>query len=779
MFRVAVKGLSVPFFLSPAELPKHISHIITIRLKAYNMKNGLIIAAVLSAFTGTATLHGSESPSSITLLPAEDTVDIGMVQDSSDVVELEGTVFSAEKKTVVYRLDRKRISGNSSISASGGSAVDILRNTPSIRIDADGEVSFRGSTGFLVYVDGKPSMLEGTQALEQIPAANIEDIEIITSPPARYRTDGDAGIINIVTRKNTAEGFGGSVSVSGSTIGTWSGDALLSWNRGSHRWYVEGSGSQIRGRSRFSQQKETETDDYRTFSDANGFRHSTVSSYIGKAGWEYSGERHHAVIEIQSGVTDNARGGDMSYYEHRSQGNAAINEGTYDSHDRYSNEKRLAQASAEYTYRLNSRGDRISAQGRLRYDWYALEYTESNMFTPEGARHEGTRGYEDEYHWDYDWDIRYEMRYRPEGKLEAGWQMTSYSEVGDYSIRYWDRDAEEFQWQDDMYARFFYRRQIYSLYAMVTDRYGPFSFDAGLRGDITHDIMEITVKDASRNLKRAELFPSLHVSYNAPGDNTISAGYSFRTNRPGIWKLEPYITYEDYYTRLIGNPDIRPEYTHSAEAGYRKVFGKNRNSISVTGFFRARKGTVDLVRRAYQPGVTLDSLINAGNDLTYGIEAEAGIKAAGWWDIRLGGSLFKYDFTSTYKGSMDASNISYTANMTNTFKAGRNTRIQFDSYAIGPAIISQGTEKAYFYFDIAVRQQLLGDRMALSLVFHDAFHTAEYRNIRSMPGLVSNTYVRPVYPNILLSVSYSFNAAGHKERSRAVSSGSIFEGKDF
>ena len=103
----------------------------------------------------------------------------GQVQDSdtTEVVSLEGTVLTAEKKPVVYRLDRKRVSGSSSISASGGSAVDILKAMPSVRVDADGEVSFRGSSGFLVYVDGKPSMLEGTQALEQIPAESIDDVD--------------------------------------------------------------------------------------------------------------------------------------------------------------------------------------------------------------------------------------------------------------------------------------------------------------------------------------------------------------------------------------------------------------------------------------------------------------------------------------------------------------------------------------------------------------------------------------------------------------------------
>lgn len=301
----------------------------------------------------------------------------------------------------------------------------------------------------------------------------------------------------------------------------------------------------------------------------------------------------------------------MGYYEHRMQGTNVINDAFYDSHDRYSNEKQLAQLLADYSFRLNERGDRISVTGRLRYDWYALEYTESNMFDTTGARYEGTRGYEKEHHWDFDGSAVYEMNYREQGKLEIGYQYTSYSEHGDYNITYWDRAAQDFQWQDDLYAPFFYRRQIHSLYAMLNDRIGPVAFDAGLRADNTLDELAISVAGADRDISRLELFPSLHASYEAPHGNTFSVGYSYRTNRPGIWQLEPYITYEDYYTKQIGNPDIRPEYIHSVEAGYRKSTGKG-GSIAVTGFFRSRTGVIDRIRVAYEPGVTLDSLIKRG-----------------------------------------------------------------------------------------------------------------------------------------------------------------------
>lgn len=703
--------------------------------------------------------------------------ELGNIRLSMVETGLKEVTVTGHRSKIVYKLDRRRINASSVLSAAGGTAVDVLKSTPSVRVDADGEVSLRGSTGFLVYVDGKPSMLEGTQALQQIAASNIEDIEIITTPSARYKTDGDVGIINIVTKRRTDEGVSGVANVSGSTIGSWSGDLLLSYRKGAHRWYVGGAGSDMKGKSDFTQMKTTVVDDFVTTSDADGTRHSSRPSGIGRVGWEYDNSRHDLTVEFQSGDAINARGGDMNYYEHRMQGDAVLNDNVYESHDRYSNEKSLAQLATDYTFRPNERGDKISVAGRLRYDWYALEYTESNMFDTSGVRYEGTRGYEKEHHWDFDGTASYELHYRPEGKLELGYQYTSYSEHGEYNIKYWDRGMADFVWQDDLRAPFFYRRQIHSGYAMITDKLGPVEFDAGVRADRTIDELTIAVEGADRHIKRLELFPSAHVAYTAPHDNIFSLGYSYRTNRPGIWQLEPYITYEDYYTKQIGNPDIAPEYIHSLEVGYRKTIAEE-HSIALTGFYRHRRGVRDRVRVAYESGVTLDSLINAGNDRSIGLEMNARVKATRWWNMTVNGSVFGYRFTSRYEGCVDNSNTNYALAMINNFSAGRNTSIQFDANVVGPTVLTQGREKGYCYFDLALRQNLFGNRVTAAVVAHDVFRTARYRNSRVTPTLISATRVRPKYPNIVLSLGYSFNAV-RKEHSGAVSSGAVFEGKDF
>ena len=705
------------------------------------------------------------------------TIDLGTISLAMVETGLKEVVVSGEKSRVVYKLDRQKISGNSSLLASGGTAVDILKSTPSIRVDADGGISFRGSSGFLVFVNNKPSPLEGTQALEQIAAANIEDIEIITTPSARYRTDGDVGIINIITKSQSDEGFQGSINLSGSTIGTWNSDILLGHKKGSNRFYMGLATSEIKRKSDFDQTKTTIVDDYKTTSISDGERFGAVASYLGRLGWEFNKKGHTLLIELQGGMAKNSSGGNMSYDEHRTKGEVLINDNLYNSRDRYSNEKHIAQIMTDYSWKINERGDRLSINGRLRYDPYALEYTESNMFEQSGTRYEGTRGYEKEHHWDFDGGANYELNYSSTGKAELGYQYTSYSEHGGYNIKYWDREMMDFDWQEDLHAPFFYRRQIHSTYLMLSDKFGPLSFDAGVRADRTIDELTITVKDADRHIKRLELFPSTHLSYEAPGKNFFSLGYSYRINRPGIWKLEPYITYEDYYTKKIGNPDIKPEYIHSAELGYRKVIAEE-NTIAVTGFYRHRRGVTDNVRVAHEPGVTLDSLVNAGNDRTFGVEAMINIKNTRWWRMTINGSLFDYKFTSRYEGSTDNANVNYTASMINNFTLGKTTQMQFDANVVGPTVLSQGREEAYCYFDLALRQILVKNKLSASLVVHDILRTAKYDNYRRSKTLQSMTYIKPRYPNIMLSLSYTFNSK-QKQHSGKVSTGAMFEGKDF
>lgn len=694
----------------------------------------------------------------------------------SDSTMMQEVSINGQRQRISYRLDRQKIDASQVLTAQGGTALDVLRAVAGVVVDADGNLSYRGSQNFMVYVDGKPSPLSGTEALQMVGAASIKDIEILTTPSAKYKTDGDVGIINIVTRRSETDGWDIALNGTASTWGTLSLDTKVNFRTGHHNFYVGGQGSDIHNKSQFEQEKTTSAKGTTVTSFADGTRFRDFRTFIGQGGYEFSNGRHYLNIDLQGGRTINPRGGDMVYNTTTTTDGLSPVSNVLDSRDRYKLTKKLFQTSIDYSWKLNERGDEISLSSRFRYDRFSEEYTESNMFDLNGTRQEGTRGYETEHHWDCDGALAYKLHYRPTGTLEVGYQYTTYSEHGDYNICYWDLAQEDFVWPKELYAPFYYRRQTHSEYAQVNDRIGPLQFDAGLRIDHVIDDMDLPTI-TSRHRKYTEFYPSTHLAYTTEKAGTFTLGYSRRTNRPGIWKLEPYITYEDYHTRIVGNPDLKSEYIHSMDFSWRKTFGKT--NVTATIYARRRKGAVDYVRRAYDAGVTLDSIVNAGNGWRKGLELQVTTKPTKWWQLTANGDLSLHNFRAKCEGCISTHSTTGTVGLINNFRLAKNTSLQFDGHYVGPMHISQGWETGYVYFDLAARQSLLKGKLQLGVVAHDIFHTARYHSLRSMAFMDSETWVRPTYPNIAFSVSYRFRQPTAKAKSGALSSDAEFVGKDF
>lgn len=720
-------------------------------------------------------------------------MNLGTLEMNQLAIGLSEVTVSAEKKQVIYKLDKQIISTSNNLLASGGTAIDILENTPSIRVNAEGDVTFRGSSGFTVYVNGKPSVLSGSQALEQIPASQIEDIEIITTPSAKYDTDGDVGMINIITKKSFGEGFNGVANLTGSTIGSWGGDILLNRQVGKNRIYFNGNVSRRNRESNFDQRKTTYVHDTTTTSHSNGPRTGINTSYYVKGGYEHNNSNTTFSADLQLGYSKNERIGDMDYEDIQTVGDLTTRQESYNSHDVYALDQNFATTTLNFDRKFNDEGHKLTASFYLKFDWGALEYYESNMYnlpitTFDDSRVDGSKAYETEHRWNLKGNLDYVLPYSSTGKIEAGYQYSWYNENGlqndnGYSIKFWDKEDKEYKWNNDLYVDYYnYIRILHSLYFIWSEHVGNLEFQAGVRGENTHDILDIDMIDMSRNNDRFELFPSAHVSYSAPKDNIFTLAFSKRTNRPNIWNLEPYITYEDYYTAMVGNPDIKPEYTNAFELSYRKSFEKG-NSLSVTAFHRDRTSKYERIRVAYKPGVTLDSLANVGNDKSSGLEFNSQIAVNKWWNLTLNGSAYYYslsigDTEKAKYGLKDAESYNYELTLQNSFTATPTTRIQFDANFIGPSITAQGSQDPYYYFDLSVRQQLFNKKINATLNFRDAFNTARYNSSANTIALESITKIRPKYPLITLTLSYAFNNYNIRE-SRSQVSHDLFEGTSF
>lgn len=693
----------------------------------------------------------------ITLTPSSAAVDLGTIALKPLEVGLAEVEVVAQKKQVIYKLDKKVIEASSNILAGGGSAVDILENTPSIRVDAEGEVTFRGSSGFAVYVDGKPSVFSGTQALEQIPSSHIDNIEIITTPSARHDTGGDVGIINIITKKHAQHGFSGMVNLSGSTFLSRGADFLLTQQTNASRWYFGGNWADRLRKSHFDQEKTTIVSDVATTSHSKGPRESNNQDYSLKAGWSYSLPKTLLSVDLQGGYGGRLRKGDLDYTEVRSTDGTVLEKGDYYSRDDYDLHETYYQGTIGADHKFNDEGHRLTASFYLKYGGDAMEYFQSDLYNKNNEREQGHRAWEDEHRWTVRGNLDYIYPYSKTGRLEGGYQYFSYLEDGDYSMQFWSPEKKEFYWRDDIYNTFYFQHGINSVYAIVGDSYKAFDFQLGLRGEHTHRVLRSSIEGKNRTYNKFELFPSVHLGYTLPEDHKILLSYSRRITRPELFFMEPYITYRDYYSAEIGNPDIRSEYINSFEMNYKKNIGQH--TLSATVFHRSRKDKIERLRIPYQQaGVTLDSMANVGHDYSTGLELSGQLQLTRWWNVNLNGSLYHYKVKNQYKvGGGNEQSTNYDIVWNNAFDVLKNTRIQLDGNFVGPSVTTQGRTDAFWYVNLAVKQQLMKRKLSATLAFRDVFNSARYVSNITTSNLQSMTRIRPNYPLVTLTLSYTFN----------------------
>lgn len=681
----------------------------------------------------------------------------------------------ASKRQLVYKLDKKVVEATSNMMAGGGSAVDVLENTPSIRVDAEGDVTFRGSSGFLVYIDGKPSVFTGTQALEQVPAGHIENIEIITTPSAKHDTEGDVGIINIITKKHSRQGLSGMINLSGSTWLSRHVDFLLTQQNARSRWYVGGQWTDRMRKSDFDQEKLTIVGDQTTSSHAIGPRTGDSYHYTLKGGWSLSLPKTTITLDLEGGYGGNKRKGEMNYEETITLKGGAPVTTRYTSIDDYDNDENIGLGSLSVQHKFNDKGHEISASAYYKYGGNALEYFFNDLMSLQGERQQGHRAYESEHRETLRANLDYALPFGKGGKLEAGYQYYSYLEDGNYKMEWWDPEKQVFYWRDDIYNTFYFQEGVNSIYAILSQSWNNFEAQAGVRGEHTYTVLRSSVEGADRTKNRFEFFPSVHLGYNFPNGHRLLASYSRRTTRPQLYYMEPYITYRDFYTAEIGNPDIRPEYINSFELNYQKSFGEN--SVSATLFHRSRKDKIERLRVPYSAGVTLDSMANVGHDYSTGLELSLNLHPVRWWNTTVNGNLYHYKVKNEQAaGGNTSTSTNYDILWNNLFDLGKYTRLQLDGSFVGPSVTTQGRTDAYWYANLAVRQQLFNRRLTATLAFRDIFRSAKYVSDIQTADLRSLTRIKPKYPQITLTLSWTFNSYKAKSNATREDRSEMFEG---
>jgi outer membrane receptor protein involved in Fe transport len=700
--------------------------------------------------------------------------DILLEQMQQELSEVE---ITGQKRQVAYKIDRQVIDASGYLSAAGGTAIDILTQTPSIRLDADGEVTFRGSSGFKVYIDGKPASQDATTALEQIPAGQIESIEVLTTPSARNDASGSAGIININTKKQDLDGWSGMINVMGSSVESRNIDFLLALRKKDFRWQLSGEASRRYLLSDFDQQKSIQAFDTLTTSHSVGTRERHTDVYYLSSGLEWFKGNTTWSAATLLGYRDRWRGGKLHYEDsYQSLTNSERTHSSFNGSDFVHLYEWNLREDLGMEHRFPGRqGHTLTAALYAFYEGNAMENFQTDLWDMNGNQAQGHRAWEYEYRFTAQANADYVYPFANKvGKFESGYQLFTYTEDGDYKIDVFNPETTAFVRRDDLYNKYLFRRDIHALYALLSNTHSRFSYQLGLRGEYAYWKLGNNREWARHTRHKFDLFPSTHFAFALDDDARIRFSYSRRITQPELFYMEPYVVYVDHYTAQCGNPFILPEYTNSVELGYNKSFDDNTLSLSL--FHRARQDKIERIRMPYHTGVTLDSMTNVGNDYATGLELATTLRIKPWWNLDANGNLYYYRIKNEYKmNGKDEESWNWQLAVNNNFDLTTNTRMRLEAYYVGPTVSTQGRVDDFFYLNLTVRQQLFKRRLVASLIIHDVLSTAQYTNTQSVVGLESLTRISPHSPLFTLTLAYTFNNFKSQKKTESVNH-DLFEG---
>lgn len=692
--------------------------------------------------------------------PANRQIDLGTIRLEASTQEIGAVEVVAERARIEYKVDKKVINVAQDINAAGGTAVDVLENTPSVQVDIEGNVTLRGSSNFTVFIDGRPSALSGSDALQQIPASALETIEIITNPSAKYDPDGMAGIINLVMKKNILSGFNGIVNAS---IGTGDKQRLdLTVNHKTKKrnfsFGFDTNNNTYSGEN--ASTRETTTGDVTELLDMNGERSFTRKGFGLKTGLDlYLTDKTTLGFQLHGGqfnFNSNSEG-----LNHLSTMPASDEKYTLAA-ERAIRENNFINGNINFTHKYNEQGTH-KLEGMFYYrnrkgddSEFQSEAIADMNFNPTDIYDLQIRTTEDEKSNDYRFQLDYTRPVGAGGKLEAGLQSRIDRETEDYLFEDFDPETQSWINNPDFTSSMDFKRDIHSAYSTFSGKLARVEYMLGIRGEYTNREIDHAKVEEAYTLDRFDFFPSLHLSYQLFDQSQLMGSYSRRINRPGGRDLDPFPSYMNQYTIRVGNPGLEPEYTDSYDLGFMKRFGKS--FVSLEGFYRQTNNLITRLTELGDDGILYLTPDNLNKDHSLGGEIMGNLNLTDWFLLNTSFSVYRYKLEGTVQGeSVNRESTNYNGRLNGTIRFTPESRMQVMGMYRGPSVSAQGDTKGMFFSNISYRHDLFKKKLSATLSLQDAFGTARNEGTSSGSNFKS-TYRFKREPRVfMLTLSYKIN----------------------
>ncbi len=713
-------------------------------------------------------------------------IDMGIINMSVNSTQLDEVEITAEKSEVQFSLDKRIFNVGKDLANRGGSAEDILDNVPSVTVDIEGNVSLRGSEGVRILVDGRPSTLVGGSTgsgLKNIPANLIETVEVITNPSARYEASGMAGIINIVLKKNNNSGFNGSFDASVGYPEREGLGANVNYRKNKLNWFANYS---IRNRTGpgggFTFQERTIGDFVEVLDSERNMDRGGLSNSIRLGADYFLTDKDQLTGSFTYRISDDVNFASISYDSLlRRVGNIDTQflSNTIRTDDENEDESSL-EYNINYRKEFSSKNHTLNAMIQYEDNIETESSLFDEQFTPAGENTtpslvQRSNNQESNSTWLFQVDFS-----RPLGKdqkYELGYRTSLRDITNDYLV--------EEQTDGDIYEvllfngqlfdnDFRYDENIHALYATYGNKHGKFSYQAGLRGEYSN----VTTIETNQNKVNArdylDLFPSLHLNFQANESRAYQLSYSRRIDRPRFWFLNPFFTLSDRINTFGGNPDLDPEYTDSYELGTIRYW--ENFSLNTSLFYRHTEDNIQRFLVLNDNGTTTRRPENIGTADDYGLDINASYSGLKWLRLDANGNFFRATSSGSFEEfSFDVDNFTWFGRLTARISFW-DSDVQIRSNYRGGRQTAQGSTRGLGSIDLGWSKDFLNDNLTVTLSVRDLFNSRKRNSLVEFENFFQQSEFQWRARSTTLSFSYRINQK--KKRQRGGRGGGGLEGGD-
>ena len=707
---------------------------------------------------------------------------IGKIELKVTANALDEVVVTGRRKAFEMKLDKRVFNPDAQITAKGGTGVDVLKNIPSVSVDAQGGVELRGSSP-QIFVDGRPTIL----TIEQIAADDIERVELITNPSSKYDAASSGGIINIILKKNKARGLNGNV-----TAGIGYPDILnsylgLNYRQGKINFFATGNYNQSGGIAR-GETKRTNLEDgiptssFTQVSENDRLRKNrntrfgidyfiddkntvTVSQGFSGGNGRSIGEQNQTYFDKSENVSGTGFRDETYNWNFNNSSTQAIYKRTFS--------KKGRELTSDFTYNKGSNsnssifvndffnpGSSVPAitntvrnEGGSENDQFTIQADYVNPYGENGNLEAGFRYFNNDYRSFFN---AFSVESGNENKLPFSNNIAYKEQIGAGYLNYGNKIEK---WKLSYQAGV--RLELSRFDGMLLDSNKQFGYEYPENiGDILKSI-----------------FPSLYLTRDISENTQLQLNYSRRIRRPNFWQLNPFVDISDPLNVKQGNINLIPETIHNFELNFNKTYDKgnfmtsvyfSNNVDDITRYSDTitKEQLAGLDNAAINPNAILNTFINADYTNRLGLEMNLQHKFNERFDI-MPSVDFQYRRVKAQVGELNLDNEGFnwetqlTANyrIISKQKFFNKFSFQLTGEYESPEVIPQGRTIAETRMDFAIRKDFMKNNKA-SLVFaiDDVFNNRRWGQTIETPRFIQESYSRWNVRQFKLTFSYRFGS---------------------